>query len=96
MDRVAADRRAWTAAPFHPLLFAVYPVLFLYARNLDSVFLGEVLRPLAVSGGFAALCVGLFRLIFRDLTRPASALETLPSRSTAPSQSPNWLKQNSG
>jgi hypothetical protein len=55
--------------PLHPLLFAAYPVLFLYAQNLNDVTAREVVNPLqqAIAWGIiAVLCGGLiFLLDFR-------------------------------
>jgi hypothetical protein len=55
--------------PLHPILFAAYPVLFLYAQNLNDVTTREVVNPLqqALAWGIVAtLCFGLvFLLDFR-------------------------------
>jgi hypothetical protein len=45
--------------PLHPLLFAIYPILFLYANNLAQVNFTEILLPCAVS-----LIVTIFIYIF--------------------------------
>lgn len=37
--------------PLHPLLFAIYPVLFLFAHNMDEAQLQDIVRPLLVSLG---------------------------------------------
>ena len=41
--------------PFHPLLLAAYPVLFLFSENLSEVAFGEtfqpILRAVAEEGG---------------------------------------------
>src|SRR5262249_9841648 len=55
--------------PLHPVLFAAYPVLFLYAQNLNDVTTREVVNPLeqAIAWGvIATICFGLlFLLDFR-------------------------------
>ena len=55
--------------PLHPILFAAYPVLFLYAQNLNDVTTREVVNPLEQAlawGILATLCFGLvFLLDFR-------------------------------
>jgi hypothetical protein len=68
---VAALRRnlkLWPP-PLHPVLFAAYPVLFLYAQNLNDVTTREVVNPLqqAIAWGVVAtLACGLvFLLDFR-------------------------------
>ncbi len=53
-------------APLHPFLFAAYPVLFLFARNLEEARAADVLSPLALSIGAAALILLLARLLFRS------------------------------
>ncbi len=57
--------------PFHPLLLAAYPVLFLFSENLAEVALGEtfqpILRAMAVAGAIA-LVAGL---LLRDIRRGA-------------------------
>ena len=57
--------------PFHPLLLAAYPVLFLFSENLSEVAFGEtfqpILRAVAVAGAIA-LVAGL---LLRDLRRGA-------------------------
>lgn len=55
----------------HPFLFAVYPVLFLWAHNLDEVWSArEPLFLMAVSGAFAVSFLGVMAMAFRD---PAKA-----------------------
>ncbi|HEY3335694.1 MAG TPA: hypothetical protein VGK16_10730 [Candidatus Limnocylindrales bacterium] len=59
-------RVAW-----HPVLFAAYPVLFLWSQNLGEAGAGDVL-PLAVAA--AAVAAGatlILGLLFRDLRRAA-------------------------
>src|SRR5215211_1610427 len=46
--------------PFHPVLVAAYPILYLFARNLGEVDPAEVVGPLAMSIGLTvAIFVGL-------------------------------------
>ena len=57
--------------PVHPVLFAAYAVLFLYAANLDEVLPVDVAAPL---GRFVLVAAGLLAvlgLVFRDLRRGA-------------------------
>ena len=57
--------------PFHPLLLAAYPVLFLFSENLSEVAFGEtfqpILRAVAVAGAIAIVA----GLLLRDLRRGA-------------------------
>ncbi len=51
--------------PFHPLLFAAYSVLFVYAANLSEVLVVDMIEPLAraliVTGAVTASAALLFR-----------------------------------
>ena len=57
--------------PFHPFLFAAYPVLFLYANNLTDVPPEDILGPLAAILGGTALAVGILALLWHDAQRAA-------------------------
>jgi hypothetical protein len=63
--------------PFHPLLLAAYPVLFLYGQNLGELSLGDLPAPLAVilAAAFVALVVGAY--ILRDARRAALVVSAL-------------------
>ncbi len=60
----------------HPLLFAVYPVLSLYANNIGSALLSEALVPIAVALGVALLLFSLLSLVLRN-TRKAGLIVSL-------------------
>ncbi len=70
-------RPAARSLPIHPVLFAVYLVLFLYAQNLGEVELGEVLPilGLAILGSSVSLLVT--KLVWRDLRRGAIVVSAL-------------------
>ena len=51
--------RPLTRFPLHPLLLAVYAVLFLYAENLEEVLLVDAAAPLSRSVVAAAVPVSL-------------------------------------
>ena len=55
--------------PFHAVLFAAYPVLFLYAQNADEVPLRDLVLPLLVAlvGGIALFFA--LRLLLKDTLR---------------------------
>ena len=53
----------------HPYLLAVYPALYLYARNADFVSVFDLVRPTMLSLSMAALSMGLLRLIGLDPQR---------------------------
>ncbi|MBN2500090.1 MAG: hypothetical protein JXB38_04925 [Anaerolineales bacterium] len=61
---------------FHPLIFAVYPILALTAANLAYLQLTDPLRILGVSLLASVLIWGAFRLLLRDWIR-ASLLTSL-------------------
>ena len=60
----------------HPLLFAAYPVLFLYLQNIRQFRLGVVVEPLAVLVVAAAALWGVLSLILRN-TRKAGIIVSL-------------------
>jgi len=64
----------------HPFLFAVFPILFLWAHNVEELTLfaepREIFVPLAISIGFTVAALVSGGLIFRD-TRKAGLLVLL-------------------
>ncbi|HET9522469.1 MAG TPA: hypothetical protein VFO73_15580 [Candidatus Limnocylindrales bacterium] len=60
-----------TRIPLHPLLFAAYAVLFLYAENLDEVLPVDAAGPLAESVLAAAGASLVLALVFRGARRGA-------------------------
>ncbi len=59
---------------FHPILLALYPVLFIYAHNIRQTPLTEVVVPAAISVVFAAALWLLARLLFGDSPKAAIAV----------------------
>jgi hypothetical protein len=57
--------------PLHPLLFAAYAVLFLYAANLDEVLPVDVAHPLILSLAGAGIVLAVLGLIYRSPVRGA-------------------------
>lgn len=55
--------------PAHAFLLAIYPILFLYAQNVDFVPLGEALVPMAITAAFAALLFLSLSAILKDVAR---------------------------
>jgi len=53
----------------HPLLFAIYPILYLYATNVDLLSFSEILVPLAITLGMTIVLFLGFRLLFKDGTK---------------------------
>ncbi|HSI74177.1 MAG TPA: hypothetical protein VK934_13455, partial [Fimbriimonas sp.] len=57
--------------PFHPLLFAAYPVLALYSANQGLVPINQVFLPLVLVGGCVVTLWALGSLLFRNAARAA-------------------------
>ena len=73
---VAHGRRAWASA-LHPVLFAAYPVLFLWSQNLGETDTIDVVIPLVVSMLAVALLTVILGLVTRDVRRAAVILTPL-------------------
>ncbi|HEX2069356.1 MAG TPA: sulfatase-like hydrolase/transferase [Actinomycetota bacterium] len=68
--RWLAGFKRWAVKPpvVHPFLFAAFPILFLFARNLEEdVVFSELVPPLALSIGTVSLVMAVGWLIVRDL-----------------------------
>jgi hypothetical protein len=63
--------------PVHPLLFAVYPVLFLYGQNLGEVTLGDLIAPIAIVLIGSLIVYAIARLLLRTSGRAALATSLL-------------------
>lgn len=63
--------------PFHPLLLAAYPVLFLYGENLGELTLGHLVAPLGavVVAALVATVIGAY--VLRDSRRAALVVSAL-------------------
>lgn len=61
----------------YPLLFAVQPVLLLYAANSTEVRFGAVMQPLMISAGCAAALVLTLLAFMRDIVRAALVASVL-------------------
>jgi hypothetical protein len=69
--RLASMRSGVRPFPFHPLLLAAYPVLFLFAQNLTEVALGETYQPILRAAAVAVAIMLVAGLLLRDLRRGA-------------------------
>jgi len=58
----------------HPFLFAVFPVLFLYAHNATLIPPGEIVMPLVIVTGFSLCTTLLLTLLVRDRMKCAVIL----------------------
>ncbi len=59
--------------PFHVILFAVFPVLFLYSFNIREMALGEIYFPLAVSVAGAFLLWAVLAIFLRGVRKAGLA-----------------------
>jgi len=57
--------------PFHPLLFALFPTIALYAYNIHEVSSSVIWRPLLISLAGAILSLVVLRLLIRDWLKAA-------------------------
>jgi len=71
-----AGRPRWRTA-LYPVLFAAYPVLFLWSQNLAEAEPGDVLQPLLVVMAAAAVLTIVLGLILRDIRKAALILTPL-------------------
>jgi hypothetical protein len=58
---------------FYPLLFAAFPILFLYTYNINETSMGQIWLPLAVSMAAALLLWAVLSLILRSLAKAGLA-----------------------
>ena len=58
---------------FYPPLFAAFPILFLYAYNINEVSMSEVWLPLVISVAAALVLWAVLSLIFRSLAKAGLA-----------------------
>lgn len=63
--------------PLHPLLFAAWPVLLLYAANMGEVDPADTVRPLVAVVLGAALLVGIGTFALRSVRRAALAVSVV-------------------
>jgi len=55
----------------HPYLFALFPVLFLYAHNIDTIHINEIFTPVLLSILLAAFLVVISYLFTKDYKKSA-------------------------
>jgi hypothetical protein len=74
-DGHAGTRRSrvdWTSIPIHPFLVAAYPIVFLFAVNVDEqVTLGPLWGPLILALGITAVVLAVLGLLLHDWRRAA-------------------------
>src|SRR5690349_13359831 len=70
-------RRDRAIAALHPVLFAAYPVLFLWSQNLDEANLADVIPTLLLLCAAAVVLTLVVGLVVRDVRRAAIILSPL-------------------
>src|SRR5215207_2804623 len=73
----SSEARRLTRLPLHPVLFAAYAVLFLYAQNLTEVLLVDIGAPLARAMLGAAAALLALTLLYRSPERGAIVASAL-------------------
>jgi hypothetical protein len=53
----------------HPFLFAVFPIIFLYAHNVNQVQIAEILLPMVISLCLAVIVILLLWFLFGDVVK---------------------------
>lgn len=64
-------------AVIHPILFALYPILFLYAHNLKEMAANQIFMVLGISLGLALLAWFLFGLLLKNWAKAGLATSLL-------------------
>jgi hypothetical protein len=75
---------------FHPFLFAIFPVLFLFAQNIEQLSLSQLIAPAAAVLLASLILWLLFRLAIRDTAK--SGMATALFLTLFFSYIPNYLK----
>jgi len=57
------------ALVFHPILFVIFPVLFLFARNMDLFHVGTILGPIVATACLALLAWVALSLVLKDTSK---------------------------
>ena len=71
IDAQERSRASLALVPLHPVLFAAYAVLFLYASNISELTASDVLQPLTIAVLGASTVLLLMGIVLRSLTRAA-------------------------
>lgn len=76
-DGTVPARAASRALPIHPFLIAAFPILSLYANNLNDVRIQDITRPLGLSVLLACVLWALIALAARHVHKGAIAASLL-------------------
>jgi hypothetical protein len=70
-------KQFFNRVPFHPFLWAIYPILSLLESNLGQVYLWMAVRSIVLSLLATSILLVLLRLIFRDWHKAALSTSAL-------------------
>ena len=71
VKRVRKSVKGAAGFPLHPFVMAIFPVLFLYSRNMREVFINSTFLPTLAILFITILVLFVLKLIFRDLRKVA-------------------------
>ena len=60
----------------HPFLFAVFPILFLFAQNIEQTSFSDLLLPMNMTLGFTLFSLLIFGIFFRNLKKISIIIST--------------------
>lgn len=63
--------------PFHPFLFCIYPILYLYSINQIETPIVDIIMPIFISIGITTLLIISWKFLFKDLKRGALIITVL-------------------
>jgi hypothetical protein len=62
------------ALVIHPFLIALYPILFIYAKNIEQLSLSQIWTSVVALEGFTAIMLVLFALLLRSAAKAGGLL----------------------
>ena len=77
---------------FHPFLFAVYPILYIYQRNMGQVNPSQLLVPIVVTTCLAAILLLITWLLMRNLKKAAMIVSLFVILFFSYRYLSNWLR----
>lgn len=63
--------RRWREFIIHPVLFSIYPVVFLFSRNVPEIKPSELVMPLLISVAICAVVWGVSSLFLKSISKGA-------------------------
>jgi len=56
---------------FHPFLFGIFPIISLFASNIQQLYITEILLPLILVIGFTGILWFIIRIVLKDAVKSA-------------------------